>query len=428
VNLSLKSELARNAGWMMSAQSLGYGLRLVYFVVLARLLGVAQYGVIVGAFALVNLASPYCQLGMGTLLLRYVSADHSRFPQFWGNVLVVTLTISGFVVIFLHAISPHVLDPASATVVVLTGLSMCLCEQLAVSATQVFQAFQEMQMAAVLNQLTSIFRTVTVVGMWLTLHKATASEWCLALLGSSALATIISIVAVSARFGSPRFEPQLLRKHCKEGIEYALSCSTTSAYNDLDKAMLSHFGMNAANGVYSMAYRIIDMATAPVISIVIATEPRLFQLAAEGADKAMILGRRLLKRGLLISALIALALSMLAPTIPFIIGKGFGEGVSALRWLCLIPVFRSIHGISGSVLTCIGRQRFRTVTQLFAVTLNFGLNLWLIPRFSWQGAAYASLVTDGLLAGMNYVCLMIARKQHSRSTLVPGSIPIIAAM
>jgi O-antigen/teichoic acid export membrane protein len=91
-----------------------------------------------------------------------------------------------------------------------------------------------------------------------------------------------------------------------------------------------------------------------------------------------------------------------APMIPLLAGRGFTEGVSALRWLCLIPVFRSVHAITGSVLTSIGLQRYRTLTQITVVALNFGLNLWLIPLHGWRGAAWASLATDGTLGILNW--------------------------
>jgi O-antigen/teichoic acid export membrane protein len=98
---------------------------------------------------------------------------------------------------------------------------------------------------------------------------------------------------------------------------------------------------------------------------------------------------------------------VLAPLIPLLIGPSFTESVSALRWLCLIPVFRSIHGITGSVLTSAGLQRYRSITQIAAVALNFGLNVWLIPRHGWHGAAWASLLTDGGLGVMNWVTLTL---------------------
>ena len=143
--------------------------------------------------------------------------------------------------------------------------------------------------------------------------------------------------------------------------------------------MLSHYGMSAANGIYTMAYRVIDLATMPISSIQMASEPRLFQLGAISLQGAAAFGRRLLKRGLLTSMVAAVGMFLLAPLIPLLVGPGFTESISALRWLCLIPVFRSIHGITGGVLTGAGLQRYRTLAQITAVTFNFGLNLWLIP-------------------------------------------------
>jgi O-antigen/teichoic acid export membrane protein len=397
-----KSSLAQNAGWLLLGQGLGYGLRLVYFVVIARLLGVLQYGIVVGAFALVNLVAEHSRLGTGTVLLRYVSPEAKKFGAYWGNTLAATLIMSGVLITALRLAAPHLIDPASAAVIVLTAVGSCLFEQITISATQAFQAFQEMRLAAIFNQMTAMFRTFAAVGMLVVLHHATARQWVLASAFASAVVTVLAVITVTVRLGWPQFTPHLLWRHAGEGTEYAFASSTTSAYNDLDKTMLSHFGMSAANGIYGMAYRIIEMGTAPLASIQLAAQPRLFQLAASGQNEPIILGRRLLRHGLLASSATALCMFVFAPMIPLLAGRGFTEGVSALRWLCLIPVFRSVHAITGSVLTSIGLQRYRTLTQITVVALNFGLNLWLIPLHGWRGAAWASLATDGTLGILNW--------------------------
>jgi O-antigen/teichoic acid export membrane protein len=390
---------------MLCGQGLGYGLKAIYFIVIARLLGVLDYGIFVGAFALVYLAAQYSRVGMGTVLLRYVSANQSRFSTYWGNVLIVTTVVGSILILLLRAIGPHILDPTSAGIIFLTAVGCCFCEQITISATQVFQARQQMQVAAFLNQLTSMLRTLAAVGMLLVWHHATARQWALAAALASAAAMAIAVVVVTARVGWPHFAPALMWKHSGEGMEYAFASSTTNAYNDLDKAMLSHFGMIAANGIYGVAYRIIDMATVPLAAIQLAAEPRLFQLADTGVREAMVVGRRLLRHSIAIGIVTAFGICWCAPLIPFLAGRGFEESISALRWLCLMPIFRSVHGITGSVLTCIGMQRYRTVTQIMVVLLNFSLNLWLIPRYGWRGAAWASLATDGVLAILNWSIL-----------------------
>jgi O-antigen/teichoic acid export membrane protein len=400
---------------MLVSQGGGYLLRVVYFIVIARLLGVLQYGIVVGAFALVNLVGQYSRLGTGMVFLRYVSADRQQFAVYWGNVLVVTLTLGSFLTLLLHWLAPHLVDPASASIVAFTAIGSVLCEQLTISATQVFQAFEKMRITAVLNLLTSLARAVAAVVMLLLLHHAMAWQWAIASMAVSILVTIGAIITVTIQFGLPRFKPRLFRERAAEGFEYAFAGSTTSAYDDLDKTMLSHYGMSVENGIYAMAYRIIDMATMPIVSIQLAAEPRLFQLGAISLQGTAQLGRRLLVRSVLLSLATALLLFIFAPVVPFIVGRSFSEGVVALRWLCLIPVFRSVHHITGSVLTCAGLQRYRTATQVAAALMNFSVNLWLIPRYGWHGAAWTSLLTDGTLGLMNWTVLTRALGKTTRN-------------
>jgi O-antigen/teichoic acid export membrane protein len=166
--------------------------------------------------------------------------------------------------------------------------------------------------------------------------------------------------------------------------------------------MLSHYGMNHDNGIYTMAYRIVDIATIPIFSIRDAAMPRLFKLGRDGVAASAELSNRLMPRALALGVLGSAGMFIAAPLVPQVVGAGFTEGVAALRWLCLIPVFRSIHQMTGCALTGAGLQRYRTASQLTAATLNFSLNLWLIPRWGWHGAAWSSLCTDAALAAMNW--------------------------
>jgi O-antigen/teichoic acid export membrane protein len=413
VTIFHKGGLLRNTGWMFIGQISAYALRVVYFVIIARLLGVAQYGIFAGAFALVNIVAQYSRLGSGMVLLRYVSADHSRFAAYWANVLVIIGGLTGLLLLVLHVTAPHLIGPASASIVMATAIGTCFCEQLTYSVTQVFQANEDMPMTAMLNLATSLARTVAAGLLFFTVHRASAQQWAMWSMLASLSVTVIALVLVTVRFGWPRFALALLKQRWREGLQYAFASSTTTVYDDVDKAMLSHYGMNAAAGIYAMAYRIIEMATMPISSMQLAAEPRLFKLAATGLRETMDLGRRLLSKGVLASICISAALFLVAPVIPYIVGNSFGEGVLALRWLCLIPLFRSVHYITGSTLTCSGFQRFRTLNQIAAASLNFGVNLYLIPRYGWHGAAWSSLLTDASLGLMNWAVLMMVVQRDS---------------
>lgn len=395
------SSLAHNAGWMLVGQGLNVLLQAGYFVLLARLLGAREYGVFVGALAFVSLASPYSAWGSGLLFVQYVSSDAKNFAAYWGNVLLSTLTLGGLLTVLLYFLAPHLLNPVSASIILLVALGECICRQLVICVSQVFQAFEQLRMTALISLFTSFLRLTTVAFMALRLHEASARQWAWASLLISLLAALVSFLVVLARHGLPQFSIRLFLSKFGEGFSFSLAGSTQSAYNDIDKAMLSHYGMNFANGVYTLAYRIVDLGTIPVTALDAAALPRYFRQSQQGTSAVRHLAARLAVRAALVGIVMTGVMFFSAPLIPHIVGKGFGESVLASRWLCLIPAFRGIHQLTGSAITGLGLQRLRTMVQLGAAIANFGLNLWLIPHYSWMGAAWASLATDGSLAVLN---------------------------
>ena len=412
----LRGRLAKNASWMFLGQGVSFAVQAGYFVLLARLLGADQYGIFVGAAAAVSLLSQYSTLGSGLVMVRQVSRHSSEFPQYWGNALVTTLGVGSLVILTLTGFGNWMVGPASASVIVLVAVGECTCARVAEVGGQAFQAFEQLKLTAVLTSLTSIARLMAAAGMVLVLHHATVRQWVIASLCVSSLSASMALVLVTIRLGWPKVNLRLLRERALEGVGFSIAASTTSVYNDIDKAMLSRYGMLAANGIYSMAYRVIDMSCTPIRALQAAAFPRFCQTGRNGARGSIAFTRKLLGKTLPFGLLAAAAMFLAAPIIPHVVGRSFANSVSALQWLCLLPVFRSLHLGAGDTLTGAGYQRYRTAAQLCAAGLNFSLNLWLIPAYSWHGAAWASLVTDGSLAAGNWIILgfLIRRENNPR--------------
>ena len=54
---------------------------------------------------------------------------------------------------------------------------------------------------------------------------------------------------------------------------------------------------------------------------------------------------------------------------------------------------------------------------MLAALLNALLNVLLIPALAWRGAALGSLLTDGLLAGMNWMLIAWLVRRQARQVL-----------
>jgi O-antigen/teichoic acid export membrane protein len=253
--------------------------------------------------------------------------------------------------------------------------------------------------------------------MLLIMHHAVAQQWAVAMLVISLCAVCAAFTTVTRHFGWPQFRPKLLLTCGAEGFVFAISGSTTSAYNDFDKVMLGHYGMTVANGIYSMAYRVINIATMPIQSIEAAAFPRFFREGAQGIAAVQPLATKILKRTTLLGFAAAVSIFLFAPIIPFFIGKGFAPSINALRWLCLIPFFRSLHLCAGDAIAGVGQQKLRLLCQLIAAGSNFGLNLYLIPHYSWRGAALASLITDAGLAMLTWSMFFWLRHQERNASI-----------
>ncbi|HEX3470081.1 MAG TPA: hypothetical protein VHT28_02750, partial [Silvibacterium sp.] len=204
-----------------------------------------------------------------------------------------------------------------------------------------------------------------------------------------------------------------------EGFSFSLSGSSISAYNDIDKTFLISLGQTYAAGIYAAAYRVVDVATAPLYGIYAAATPSLFREGAKSVGHANAQTRKLLLRTVPYGIAVAVALYFGAGLLPRLFGASFQGSVAALRWLCLLPLLRVLHYAWGTTITASASQWNRTATQLGAAGLNLLLNFLLIPRWSWQGAAVASLLTDGSLALSSRLVLWRIQRRESAVTLVP---------
>jgi len=401
----------RNAAWLFAGQGVSFIAQAFYFIVLARLLGTTQYGLLSGAVALVAVVSQYSNLGTGILFLRYVSPDHSRFRPYWGNVLMSVLLLGSLVALGLRLSGRWLVGQTTVPLLFPVAIADCLFGQISTCAGQVFQTFEKMKFSAALTLLGNISRCALAVGMFLALGRASAWQWAIGSLAVSGLSACVAFAMVTRFFGLPSFSPSLLIRHSGEGLVFAVSGSTTSVYNDIDKVVLSHFGMNQANGIYSMAYRVVNIGSMPVMSVAGAALPRFFREGVKGVSATVSMARALLKRTAVMGIVISAAMFVCAPIIPHLVGKSYAESVSALRWLCLIPFFRCFHLSAGDAIAGAGLQKFRLVSQSIAAGGNLLLNLYLIPRYSWYGAAWASLATDGALGIMNWLALILLSRR-----------------
>lgn len=419
-----QSTLLRNTAWMFLGQGMRQLLRAVYFLIVPRALGVDDYGLFVGVTSLAAILAPFASLGIGALLVKNVSRNKSVFAEYWGNSLAVSAA-SGAALISLMMGVARIFLPGKVpwTLVFVVALSDLLFAKVLDVGTQAFQAFDQLDKTAKLNVLASLSRVIGAVAFVVFFRRSGAMVWAWIYLLASVVTTAITMWWVNRSLGRPvlalwRIKPELL-----EGCYFSISLSSQTIYNDIDKVMMVQLSTLDGAGIYAAAYRLIDVAFLPVRSLLWAAYPSFFRHGQGGIAASTKYARRLIPRAGLYSLLACLTLFVGAPLVPHLLGAEYARTTTALRWLSPLPMLKTLHYFVADSLTGAGLQGLRTALQIGVAVFNILLNLWLIPAYSWKGAAWSSLASDGMLALSLWLTVLWLGRQEGARQLAASENP-----
>ena len=393
-----KTALARNTAWMLAGLGLRFVIQALYFIEIARSLGATNYGAFVGVVALVGIAYPFGPLGAGNLLIKHVARDRSQFARCWGHALV-TIGVCGSVLLAVVLAASRFALPGSipARLVLLVAGADLFGLNLVTVSGQAFQAFEQLHWTAALNVLLSAGRLLGAV-ILISIHtRPSALQWGYLYFGASAAAAVVAVLLVSVRLGLPVFSSPRTFAELREGFYFSAGLSAQTVYNDIDKTMLARLSTLDAAGIYGAAYRLIDVSFVPISALLSSAYPSFFRAGARGISASFAYAKPLLLRALVYSSSVCCLLILCAGLLPRIIGAEYAASAEALRWLAPLPILKGLHYFFSDSLTGAGFQPVRTSVQAGVAVFNVLLNLWLIPAYSWRGAAWSSLASDGLL-------------------------------
>jgi O-antigen/teichoic acid export membrane protein len=198
----------------------------------------------------------------------------------------------------------------------------------------------------------------------------------------------------------------------RSALPLALSWVFIALYFRIDAVMLHALKDSHAVGLYGGVYRIFEafvMLTAGFRSVLF---PLLARAADGPAEGLAVLCRKSLRLQALFTVLVAVAFGAVAePLLVFVLGPDYAEAALGLRVLLWALPGSFMADLILHVLVAQGRPSAGTWVVGVTAVLNISLNLVLIPRFSFVGAAAATVVSE-------MVCLALLYHVVSRG--VPG--------
>ncbi len=389
---------AQGTVWVLGARLLRTFLQSAYFLLVARALGAQQYGTFIGVTALTKVLLPFATWGAAQVLTKQVARDRNRFPQAWGNALYLVTTFSLLSFALLIPTSEIILPNVAALGLwVSIGIAELFFSRVLDVALKAFLAVDLAHRNAQLHVLLSINSVLAALSLSLFIPEPTALIWGQFYLVSRVVTAAIALLLVWRDIGPPRLALKQIHPELTQGFYFAVDLSAQSFSADLDKTMLARMATLQATGIYGAAYRIIDVAMAPVLSLMAVSYAKFFKQGADGIQGSLKLAKRLVPLAGSYGAIASVGLWLTAPLVPYVLGPEYEPAIAALRWLSPILLFKSLQYFAADTLTGAGLQGHRTLLQVVMAVFNGLGNAWLIPLYSWKGAAWASLATDGLL-------------------------------
>ena len=390
--------LLNDALVIQAGRALQVLFNLCTFVMLALALGPREFGVFSTIVAVIAAGSALADLGLGQLAVRAVAQAqhaeiagiHSAIPYLYAAsaaLLVVSCAISwGLTGIGLKAVAATLLV---GTAYLLTQARIGVERGLWLGALHVTKATG-------IELIASALRTTAVGLVWLTggvsvLHFA----WGIALSGVASLVVVLQWLRYTYA-AADTTSGWSARRTIRESIPFGLSSLTWNTFAELPKLFLAPVAGAVAVGQYAAGSRFLAAATLPLQSVLSVVTPRLFA-AAHASSGARETRMRSFARSLLaitaLGTVFALAMVVLAPVVPIILGADYLPAVPVLRMLALSLPFQGLAFAAGDWLGGLGRQTLRLLLTVATLALAGPV---LVLSVSAAGALGAAASFAGL--------------------------------
>jgi len=393
--LTLSRLVARNTLIQLAGRALTLAIALASIMVLTRYLGVegmGQYLLVISFLGLLN----FSDMGLLLITVRELSAGGEDQDVLLGNVLVMRV-VTALASMALAAAVAIALDfPPEVTVAIIFGSVSYLFIALGSgSLGAIFIANLRMEfqvLANVVQYLTFIALVGAVVVMELGLIPLVLAY------NLSMLASAITITITSRRFVTPRLnmDAALWRRIVFASLPAGINTIAWVLYSRIDMVLLSQMKGDEAVGLYGLAYRFVDLAWPIGFFFVGSVYPLLSRHYKSGEQEQF---RWLLQRATDVIALLALGpitiMVVFAEPILRIVGsEEFVPATTTLRILAvaIFPLWMGM--LSSYTVLALEKQWWLLVIGLVALSVNIGTNLLLIPEYSYEGSAVATLLTE----------------------------------
>lgn len=414
--MSKVKTIFQNMSWLLISQIIASICGFIWTILIARYLGVSDYGILGFAISLTGILAITTDFGISTYIVRDIATDYASSPKYLGNAIPLkTLFAAGTFILTLIILIIMKSDEFIITITLLFTIEMIIKSFINLF-NGYFQAFEKVKYQGIGNTILNIILFVFI------LISIFTDLGLYGIVISYIMANIIALVyeyyVLNKHISKPKFEFD--KEFCKTmtllSLPFAITGILYSVYYSIDVVMLTNMIGNYATGIYNATYKLIAVLNLfysiyiavifPVMSKFFKNDKKLLLISYEKSIKYLML------------VMIPLAIATMfysLDIIQLIYGHQYDAASSVLSILIWTVCLLFISGAGNNLLNASHKEV--TVTKIYAIAAAFNiiLNLFMIPYFSYNGAAITTVLSDILIVALQtYVIYKLGHRVNRK--------------
>ncbi len=419
--------IAKNIFSLYTGKLISIVLSVILSISIARFLGDVLFGRYSFIIAFVSLFSIFLDLGYDTFLIREVSQNKNKSRYIINNIfglrLIFSVIVFGVIFLFINFSN---MSENLKIIIYLFGIY-----QIFISFSNVFKvtfrAFERMNFEVGITILSNILRSIS--GLIILALGYGLFEIALIFIFSGLIDFILSFIVCERKF--VKVKPIFKFNYFKDTIKIALPIGLVTIfgliYVKVDTIMLAFFKGDAVVGWYNAAYNLI-LGFRPMPQLFMhALLPLMSYSYVTSKDTLKNVYSKAFKFLLFFGLPITVGIFLLSDKfILLFYGQEYINSVLALKVLSWDIILKFLYICIWFVLISTNNQNRLALIAGVGALINIILNLFLIPNYSYFGAAVATILTETFIL---FTYFYLAWKNDLKiSFLKVGVKPIISCL
>ena len=392
---SVVRSIARNTGFQLIGEAASKLASLALYVVVARSGGPARFGVLVFCLSLSSLTTVVASFGVEGLVVRDVARDRTAAAALLRDAITIKVTFGAIGIGVALLVTTLTQSGSAIQIAIVVFAAAAVIDLISKSFFSIFQAFDDMRPMAACILVQRIVTAGLGIALTVTGGRIVALSIAFAI---GSLFALVGAARTLARWGvRPAGRPSLTgaRTLARQSFALGLSQAFNTILFRVDATMLSIIKGDVALGLYGVAYRLLESTLFITYDFSAAMAPTLARLGRDTRPtiaRAYEVGCRVL--ALLLVPIGDAMLFFPHPIVHVIYGNGYRGADGVMRLLGVGSVTYGFAYLASYLLITQKRDSVLTTVHAAVAAQNIVLNLILIPRMSYLGAALSTTISE----------------------------------